>query len=337
LNLALRHRSWDFVELLLEWGADPTAVDPDAVLDTYQLALMERFWGLGLDLTRDGSLAYYLSESTRNKPAYGWAKRHHDDPRVAHALALALGEAVCEERERAAALLVWAGADPHRPVPSLRYSSGDDESDEDRSSAIELAVMFGHGSLLKYLKPNPDLDDFDELWESVRDPVTLDHLFDLRPPGDWSKTIRHNISRMSWWYRDRSDSRACLERIFEHHWGRLSTLEHRECQDLRRDLLKMEFDSDLAWLLKKLAKPHHCDERIFAELVRTPSIKERMGRLGLRELLPPTPAKRGARRVLDSRQVQRKGQSAKSQEESWLSNLTPKVRAAILDSRISRE
>ena len=62
-----------------------------------------------------------------------------------------------------------------------------------------------------------------------------------------------------------------------------------------------------------------------------------MGRLGLRDLLPPTPAKRGARRVLDSKQVQRKGQSAKSQEESWLSNLTPKVRAAILDSRISRE
>ena len=260
LNLALRRRSWDFVDLLLEWGADPTVVDPDAVLDTYQLSLMERFWGLGLDLTRDQSLAYYLSESTRNKPAYGWAKRHHDDPRVAHALALALGEAISEERERATALLVWAGADPHRRVPSLRYSSGDDESDEDRSSAIELAVAFGHGNLLKYLKPDPNLDDFDELWESVRDPVTLDHLFDLRPPRDWSKTIRHNISRMSWWYRYPSDSRACLGRIFEHHWGRLSTVGHRECQDLRRDLLKMESDSDLAWLLKKLAKPADTDD-----------------------------------------------------------------------------
>ena len=337
LDLALRDRSWDFVDLLLAWGADATAADPDAVLGTYQVALMDRFWELGLDLTRDQSLAYYLSETASNKPAYGWAKRHHDDPRVAHALALALGEAVSEDHERAVALLVWAGADPHRRVPSLRYSSGDDESDEDRSSAIELAVLFGHGNLLKYLKPDPDLDNFDELWESVCDRDAVDHLFDLRPPRDWSKAIRRNVSRMSWWYPDRSGSRTCLERIFEHHWGRLSTLEHRECQDLRRDLLKMKSDSDLAWLLKKLAKPHHCDEKIFAELVRTPSIKEKMGRLGLGELLPPRPAKRGARRVLDSKHAQRNGQSAKSQEESWLSSLTPKVRAAILDSRISRE
>ena len=260
LDLVLRRRAWDFVELLLAWGADPTAVDPDAVLGTYQLPLMERFWDLGLDLTRDRNLAYYLSESTSNKPAYGWAKRHHDDPRVAHALALALGEAVSEKRERAVALLVWAGADPHGRVPSLRYSRDDDDPDEDRSSAIELAVMFGHGNLLKYLSPDPDLDDFDELWESVCDRDAVDHLFDLRPPRDWSKAIRRNVSRMSWGYSGWSSSRSCLERIFEHHWGRLSTLEHRECQDLRRDLMKMGSDSDLAWLLKKLAKPHHCDE-----------------------------------------------------------------------------
>jgi hypothetical protein len=337
LDLALRRRAWDFVELLLAWGADPTAVDPDAVLSTYQLQLMERFWDLGLDLTRDKSLAYYLADTSSNKPAYGWAKRHHDDSRVAHALALALGEAVSEKRERAVALLVWAGADPHCRVPSLRYSRDDDDPDEDRSSAIELAVMFGHGNLLKYLSPDPDLDDFDELWESVCDRDAVDHLFDLRPPRDWSKAIRRNVSRMSWWYPGRSGSRSCLERIFDHHWGRLSTIEHGECQDLRRDLLKMNSDSDLAWLLEKLAKPHHCDERIFADLVRTPSIKKRMERLGLRELLPATPARGGARRVLGSKPAHRTGQSAQSEEERWLSNLTPEVRAAVLDSRITRE
>ena len=291
LNLALRRRAWDYIDLLLAWGADPTAADPDAVLDTYQLSLMDQFWDLGLDLTRGRSLAYYLSESTRNKPAYGWAKRHHEDPRVAHSLALALGEAVSEEREKAVALLAWAGADPHRRVPSLRYSRDDDDPDEDRSSAVELAVMFGHGTLLKYLRPDPKLDDFGELWDSVCDPDTADRLFDLCPPGDWSKAIVRNVSRMGWWWGDNSASRACLERIFEHYWGRLSTLERHEAQDLRRSLLKMESGSDLAWLLGKLAKPHHCDERIFAELVRTPSIRERMDRLGLNGLLPSKPAK----------------------------------------------
>jgi hypothetical protein len=219
LNLALRRRAWDYVDLLLAWGADPTATDPDAVLGTYQLSLMERFWDLGLDLTRDGSLAYYLSESTRNKPAYGWAKRHHEEPRVANALALALGEAVWEDREKAVALLVWAGADSHRRVPSLRYSSEDEDDDGDRSSAIELAVMFGHGDLLKYLSPNPDLDDFDELWESVCDPVTVDRLFDLQPPRDLSNAIKRNVSRMSWRYWDDSNSRA-LSRAVEECTGR---------------------------------------------------------------------------------------------------------------------
>jgi hypothetical protein len=337
LDLALRRRAWDFVDLLLAWGAVPTAADPEAVLDTYQLSLMERFWDLGLDLTRDRSLAYYLSDSTRNKPAYGWAKRHHEDPRVAHALALALNEAVWEEREKAVALLVWAGADPHRRVPSLRYSREDDDANDDRSSAIELAVMLGHGKLLKYLSPDPDRDEFEELWESVCDPDTVDLLFDLRPPRDWSKAIRRNVSRMSWWYSDRSGSRACLERIFEHYWGRLSTLDPPECQDLRRDLLKMESDSDLAWLLRKLAKPQHCEERIFAEFVRTPSIRERMDRLGLNRLLPSKPVKPRTKRPLDHKQVQRKDQSPPRQEDHWLSSLTPEARASILRNLISRE
>jgi hypothetical protein len=208
LNPALRRRAWATIDLLLAWGADPKAADPHAVLDTYQHSMMERFWDLGLDLARGRSLAWYLSESTRNKPAYGWAKRHHEDPRVARALALALGGAVWEEREKAVALLAWAGADPHRRVPSLRYSEDDDDPEEDRSSAIELAVMLGRGTLLKYLSPDPEIDDFEELWDSVCDPDTVDRLFDLRPPLDWSKAIRRNVSRMGWFYEWRCASPA---------------------------------------------------------------------------------------------------------------------------------
>lgn len=337
LNLALRERAWDYVELLLAWGADPKAVEPTAVLDTYSLSLMERFWDLGLDLTAGRSLAYYLSESTRNKPAYGWAKRHNGDPRVARALALALGEAVWEEREKAVALLVWAGADPHRKVPSLRYSTEEDESEDDPSSAIELAVTFGHGKLLKYMVPDPTLDDFDELYVSVCDPDALDRLFDIRPPRDWSRAIWRNISRMGWWFSDRSRSRACLERIFEHHWGRLTSLDPASCQDLRRTLLKLEYDSELAWILRTLAKPHHCDEGIFAELVRTPSIRQRMDRAGLSELLPSKPARKEAPRVAGKRRVKARDEPEPSPEGRWLASLSPKDRAEALRHRISRE
>jgi hypothetical protein len=184
LNLALQDRAGDYVDLLLVWGADPTAADPDAVLDTYQISMTERFWALGCDLTRDRSLACYLLERTRNKPAYGWAKRHCDDPRVANALALALNEAVWDNREKAVALLTWAGADSRRKVPALRYSQGDDDPDDERNSAIQRAVSFGHGKLLKYLKANPDLDEFDEPWAQVCDPDSLDVLLDRRPPRE---------------------------------------------------------------------------------------------------------------------------------------------------------
>ena len=334
LDLALRRRSWGFLELLLEWGADPTAADPDAVLDTYQLELMERFWDLGLDLTRDRSLASYLAESTRNKPAYGWAKRHCEDSRVAYALALALNEAVREPREKAVALLVWAGADPHRPVPSLRYSRVDDDPDDDRSSAVERAVAFGHGALLKYLSPSPDLDEFEELYASVCDTDALDRLFDVQPPQDWSRAIVRNISRLSWWFGNPSAHRACLVRIFEHHWGRLSVLSDGGCQQLRRDLLKLERDSDLSWLLTNLAKPHLCDERVFGELVRTPAIRRRMTRMGLGELVPSATV---TRRPKVPKPAQSHQESAEDLNEAWLRSLTPETRAAVMRNRITRK
>ncbi|MFV2072527.1 MAG: hypothetical protein ACC742_07730 [Thermoanaerobaculales bacterium] len=338
LNTVLECKAWDYLELLLAWGADATQADPDSVLGTYEVAIMERFWDLGNDLTRNRCLAHYLASTTSNKPAYGWARRHKEDPRVAYALALALGDAVDEDRVKAVSLLIWAGADSHRKVQSLRWRSDDDDDpDDDRDTAIERAVHMGRGGLLRHLKLDPAVDDFEEMYAWVCDPDTLEHLVDLRPPGDWSKAIVRNASRMSWWYGGRWGSRACLEHIFEHHWGRLSTLEHHECQDFRRTLLKMESDSDLSWLLQKLAKPHHCDEAIFAELTRTPAMKRRMGSLQLTKLLPQKTSKRSAKRSPQRKHVDLQDLPQESQEEKWLSNLDPDARAAVLRGLISRE
>ena len=337
LDIALRRRAWDFVDLLLAWGADPTAADPDAVLDTYQLSLIERFWNLGLDLTRDRSLAYYLSESTRNKPAYGWAKRHCEDPRVAYALALALNGAVWENREKAVALLMWAGADSHRQVPSLKYSDQDDDSDGDLSSPIEDAVVLGHGKVLRYLKPDPSIDDFDELWAQACDPDAVDVLFDLSPPLDWSKAIKRNIASMAWWFRDSEVSRACLGRIFDHHWGRLNALEPPESRELRRDLLKIQSGSDFAWVMERLAKPRHCDPSLFAELVRTPAMKDRLTRQGLQALVPAPHPRHSAQRRLVAKRSRPEAQSPKQRHEAWLSSLTSADRKQFFRYVITRE
>jgi hypothetical protein len=62
-----------------------------------------------------------------------------------------------------------------------------------------------------------------------------------------------------------------------------------------------------------------------------------MDRLGLSGLLPSKAAKPSTKRVPDQRQVRREDQLLASQEESWLSSLTPEARAAALRYRISRE
>ncbi len=69
LNFALEQRAWDFVDLMLDWGTDPGQADPYFILDTYQRAIMDRFWELGVDFSQDNTLASYLAEATRNKPA----------------------------------------------------------------------------------------------------------------------------------------------------------------------------------------------------------------------------------------------------------------------------
>jgi len=297
LDLTLRERSWDYLELVLAWGAEPKKVDPWAILDTYQRSLMDRFWNFGVDFTSDHCLASYLSSSTRNKPAYGFARRHQDDPRVAYDLALALGDAVLDNREKAVSLLLWSGADPHRKVPSLKYGSGfEGDPDDDLDSAIEVAVQMGHGQLLRHLRPDPSVDDFDEMFAWVHDPDALDYLTAHRAPKDWSKTIVRNASRLSWAWGDRWRSRECLKRILTDHEGRLGVLSHHECQDFRRTLLKWESGDDLRWFLRLLSKPKHCDPDIFAEMIRTPAIRAKMTDVGLLKATPRKQKRRGKRR-----------------------------------------
>ena len=338
LRLVLDRKAWDYLELLLAWGADPMGVFRASVLQTYEVALIERFWKLGMDFTENNYLASHLSTTTSNKPAYGWARRHREDPRVAYQLALALGDAVFENREKAVCLLLWAGADPHRQVPSLRWGSGvEDDPNEDRQSAIECAVDTGYGKLLRHLKPDPALDDFEKLYAVVCDPDAVDYLFDLEPPADWSKTIVRCVSQMPWTRWAQWEGKACLERIFEHHWGRLNTLEESDCRDLRRTLLKIESNTDLAWLLEKLAKPQHCDEAVFAQLVRTPSIKKRIVDLNLTRLLPQRASKRTAKRSTQRRHQDRKVRTRADWEKEYLAGLDPETRTELLRGLISRE
>lgn len=283
---ALRLRSPELLEMLLHWGCDPKSLDPEVALQTHNIALIERFREAGLDVTANDALARQLASPT-SKPICGWAKRHRDEPKVARALALALVQVIWNRKERAAHLLVWAGADPHRKVPLLEWKQPADEEhgdeEEDVYSAVEMAVERGQGRLMKLLAPDPATDDFSRLYARVGEVETLDWLVRVRPPDDWSDTIRHNVySITNEFFADRSDDpRWCLERI-SHHRGRLTSMEPQRVNHLRRDILRMRRTDAQRWLLNWLGDPRNCDPAIWDELVRTPSMQAKIGELGLR-------------------------------------------------------
>lgn len=282
LDTALRLRAWDIVDLLLDWGADPTKVEPEYVLDTYRSDLMERFLSLGTDFITSHPLASYLSYNTRNRPAYGWVKRHKEEPDFAKELAIALYDVVTapEAHDKAVALLLWAGADPHMRVPSLRWASSE-EDEETWGTPIEGAVTWGRGAYLTKMKLDSAKDDIDGLWDRVNDVAALDALAAVKTPSDWSRVIRRNLSHLAFEYgRSSFESERCLDRISDHYGGRLTTLEERDMKWLRRELLRLKNSYTFEWIIRWLRKPAHCDAAVFVELTRTPAMMERMERVG---------------------------------------------------------
>lgn len=273
LDCALRDRKTEFFDLLLAWGADPLRVDVDTILGTYEAELYERFWQLGVDFTRDHELARTLSDHSSNRPAYGWARKHGDDPRIARELAIALVHAVAENRERAVALLMWAGADSHRRAPDFRWLPDDDEDDSTQSSAISTAVIYGYGHLLPTLKPKPDRDDFDELWSWACDEFTIDYLAKIKKPNDWSRVLLRNLRRVISSYGHSNDAMRCIEKLTVAHDARLTTADADELTWLRREMVKSSNDSNCRWVLRWMSYSETCDPAVYAELTRTPSMR----------------------------------------------------------------
>lgn len=98
LDEALEEQAFDILELLLRWGADPTKVRVDNVLDSYRTDLIDRFWRAGVDYTSDPGFVGYLAR-TGNKPLFGWLRHNRSDRRLQDALDAALLEAVEKDEE----------------------------------------------------------------------------------------------------------------------------------------------------------------------------------------------------------------------------------------------
>jgi hypothetical protein len=293
LEVILRTRAKVFLDLLISWGADPKRVKPETVIDTYEIETMEMFWEAGVDLTAGHDLALTLARVTGNKPAYGWCKRHRDDPRVSRKLDMALGHAVMEGEEKAVSLLLWAGADPHRKAPMLGYY--DPEFDDEPGSgmtAVHWAVSGGKPNLLRRLKPDPQLDDFESLWRSVCDPETLELLAPMKLPAGWNEILLGNLVTAVEGYHRSSEARRVIELASTRFQARLTNVDSGTWSNLRRAVLRAKDTYDVRWALKWLKSPENCDPGIFEDLSRTPAMKKKLIEL---KVLRLPPRRRGAR------------------------------------------
>jgi len=293
LDFALRARRWDLVDLLLEWGADPRRASLSDLFDSYNSDLLERFHALGVDLTANHELAGALAYHTSNKPLFGFAKRHRDhDPAIQKELNIALAHHAGEENEKGVQLCLWAGADAYAPAPSLRFPhiADDDATDGDEPdrflgfTAIEEACRAGNVRILERLGPDPSRDDFDELYRSAANGAVIEVLARLTLPKNVGAVIRSHV----FWLEERpfANPRSVdtLRRLFG-SGARWSTSPAEEIADVRRALLRMS-DCTFVEVMKLFAADSYCSPPILEDLGRTPTMRQRMRKVGF---LPSPP------------------------------------------------
>ena len=282
LDEALVIRGFEILELLLKWGAEATNVRTENVVDTYRTDLIDRFWRAGVDYTDDPAFVPYLAH-TANKPLYGWLRRNRSDSRLQDALDVALIEAVIEDREKAVHLLAWAGANPHRKVPSLRELDSPDAWDQEGlSSSAETAISYGRQSLWKVLRVTA-MPDLEAQVARAHDARTLKALVEISPPRDWSAAILWFIWKMCVRFSSSSwDSQDAL-RFIESRGGMLTAIGADQVGHVRRQLLDLSDRSDFLWLLKWLKKPKNCEPVLFNQLAATPGMRRKITALGAGE------------------------------------------------------
>lgn len=291
LDLALSERRWDLLDLLLDWGADPHQADPDEVFGTYRSDLFRRFRDMGVDLTADHALAEALAYHTSNKPLFGFAKREAEtDPRVQRELTIALAHHASEGNAKGVALCLWAGADPHAPVPSLRFAFGHLEDDDDEDgfqgfTAVREACSYGDGKILERLGPDPALDDFDDLYLAASSPEVIRLLAQRALPTNVGSII---CRRLAWGFFDHGRERwrtvDVLKCVFE-VGGRWHAATKDSIAAVRQELIRVP-DCTLIDVMKLLTQSDHCSPDILKELARTPAIRRRLKEVGF---MPPDP------------------------------------------------
>ena len=303
-RIALESRRKDLIQLLLEWGADPHRIDPMDVFDTYDSSLMQLFLDLGVNLCRDHSLARTLTKHTSNKPLFGFARRHRAEfPAFQRELDIALAHHAGDGSEKGVSLCLWAGGDPHKRVPSIRFwrpERGDERDQEEACiTAIEEACRYGNPKILEMLRPDPQMDDLDELYRIADNGAVVDVLGRFGLP----QAVGPIISTYLWWQTSGFSewrSSEILRRLFA-VGARWRTDTPEEIARIRQLLYKLS-DYEFVEALQLFSEDDHVSSEVLAELARTPTFRKRLKKVGF---IPSTPGESDGARAPQPRSAKK--------------------------------
>ena len=146
MRLALEKRRLDIVELLVEHGYSPDAIDIPCVLATWDPAIMEYFVAAGCDFEKGNPIAWALCNKIRT--ALPLVKKYWDKfPSFPEQANIALRHHCQKGDAKWVSLLLWAGADPLAPGEADPDAELDVE--EGGLSALGFAVLYQNYELLE--------------------------------------------------------------------------------------------------------------------------------------------------------------------------------------------
>jgi len=164
LGLAVEKRRLDLVQILISLGADIKATSLADVLLTWDPAVIRFFVDNGADVITGAPFAVAFAERIRTalRPFVEYKKAH---PELADQLQQqsdrALRYFAREGDLKWVSLMLWAGASPYTPGPSV-FDEREDDPDC-HTTALREACYKGNLEVLKKLKPERQPDELGEL------------------------------------------------------------------------------------------------------------------------------------------------------------------------------
>jgi ankyrin repeat protein len=298
----------DFVELLVENGAEAKSVPFTDVLLEWNPHIVRFFLAHGADVAEGAPFAVAFSQKIRT--ALGvFVELKRSRPELSAALQEQTDRALryfCDKGDlKWISLMLWAGANPRSPGPTLYKDYTDDP--ECFTTAIREATHSGNVEVLKKLKPDPSRDDLNDLLHCAAllgRREALSYLLEIgakpndKPNGGssaldrclWELNYGRSFVHRSKGPKSRYEVSNGLECVREltSHGAIWNPDDHSGFNDLRRALYGC--DPEVTIELLKIFKTHSaCPQDRLKELLCKPRMKEHVAsqtywltRLGLK-------------------------------------------------------